>query len=172
MYSLTCIILLFGFIAVGNGQYVGRTRRPPLPEICSRIFCPMADCINPVRPEGECCPVCRGPKPGRCPRRRNEAGICAFLCTDDSNCPGNQKCCSVGCGSSCMRPRGRCSRGVICPQLRCANQYTPPGECCPVCRPVGPIKPDCSTTPCTMQFCEGQYIPDGQCCPVCPNTAY
>jgi hypothetical protein len=31
---------------------------------------------------------------------------------------------------------GRCSR-VQCPQLRCANQYTPPGQCCPICRPIG-----------------------------------
>jgi hypothetical protein len=60
MYSLTCIILLFGFIAVGNGQYIGRTRRPTLPERCASMICPMANCINPVRPEGECCPVCPG----------------------------------------------------------------------------------------------------------------
>ncbi|XP_060555043.1 perlwapin-like [Ruditapes philippinarum] len=103
MNSLTYILLLFGLFAVGIGQYIGRTQRPGLPLRCL-MMCAPPDCSNPVMLAGRCCPVCQGRKPGRCPSMIG-AGICAFLCTDDSNCPGNQKCCRSRCGRSCMRPR-------------------------------------------------------------------
>ncbi|XP_053408353.1 WAP four-disulfide core domain protein 3-like, partial [Mercenaria mercenaria] len=42
-------------------------------------------------------------KLGQCPRRTG-VGICVSLCTGDSSCPGDQKCCSNGCGHRCMSP--------------------------------------------------------------------
>ncbi|CAM5152248.1 unnamed protein product [Eretmochelys imbricata] len=31
-------------------------------------------------------------------------GICALLCFSDDDCPGAEKCCSVGCGRTCQTP--------------------------------------------------------------------
>ncbi|XP_053408333.1 whey acidic protein-like [Mercenaria mercenaria] len=116
-----------------------------------------------------CTEMACGSKPGRCPRPTG-IGICVELCTDDSSCHGRRKCCSNGCGHTCERPVGICD-GMACPQvLRCPNQYTPPGQCCPVCGPIG--KPDCSKIACTLRHCVGQYTPPGQCCPVCPRNTY
>ncbi|KAG6450122.1 hypothetical protein O3G_MSEX006406 [Manduca sexta] len=45
-------------------------------------------------------------KAGRCPQvRPGSGGACASLCTSDNSCPGPQKCCSNGCGRSCITPR-------------------------------------------------------------------
>ncbi|XP_053408348.1 kielin/chordin-like protein [Mercenaria mercenaria] len=140
-----------------------------------------------------------GSKPGRCPRPTG-IGICVEACTDDFSCQGRRKCCSNGCGYTCVPPENggnhcyhkgqkrmdgetfkdrcntcTCNNGHIsctaCPQvLRCPNQYTPPGQCCPVCGPIG--KPDCSKIACTLRHCVGQYTPPGQCCPVCPRNTY
>ncbi|XP_033634887.1 uncharacterized protein LOC117296122 isoform X3 [Asterias rubens] len=43
------------------------------------------------------------PKPGLCPKVSIETvGICEESCYDDYACPDDQKCCSNGCGHSCM----------------------------------------------------------------------
>ncbi|XP_078730460.1 uncharacterized protein LOC144945803 isoform X1 [Lampetra fluviatilis] len=42
---------------------------------------------------------------GSCPKRRpGTVGTCVNLCEDDDSCPGKQKCCSNGCGRTCMEP--------------------------------------------------------------------
>uniref|UniRef100_A0A8C2EF27 WAP domain-containing protein n=1 Tax=Cyprinus carpio TaxID=7962 RepID=A0A8C2EF27_CYPCA len=44
-------------------------------------------------------------KPGMCPRNNVKEpvfGVCAELCSRDSDCPNDQKCCSNGCGHQCM----------------------------------------------------------------------
>lgn len=43
-------------------------------------------------------------KPGVCPRRRWSSGLCAELCSDDSDCPSEEKCCHNGCGHQCTAP--------------------------------------------------------------------
>ncbi|KAL1251787.1 hypothetical protein QQF64_019583 [Cirrhinus molitorella] len=46
-------------------------------------------------------------KPGVCPKNNLEDsmfGVCAELCSQDDDCPDNQKCCSNGCGHQCMVP--------------------------------------------------------------------
>uniref|UniRef100_A0A8C7M4D7 WAP domain-containing protein n=1 Tax=Oncorhynchus mykiss TaxID=8022 RepID=A0A8C7M4D7_ONCMY len=43
-------------------------------------------------------------KPGVCPRRRWGTGICAELCSNDSDCPNDEKCCHNGCGHNCIAP--------------------------------------------------------------------
>ncbi|XP_016392710.1 waprin-Phi1-like isoform X1 [Sinocyclocheilus rhinocerous] len=52
-------------------------------------------------------PYNAGPaKPGVCPRKDLEAmlGVCAEMCSHDSDCPNDEKCCSNGCGHQCMPP--------------------------------------------------------------------
>ena len=45
------------------------------------------------------------PKPGQCPVVESGGfGICVQECDDDSGCSGDQKCCSNGCGRTCMDP--------------------------------------------------------------------
>ncbi|XP_042612042.1 whey acidic protein-like [Cyprinus carpio] len=42
-----------------------------------------------------------------CPRNNVKEpvfGVCAELCSRDSDCPNDQKCCSNGCGHQCMPP--------------------------------------------------------------------
>ncbi len=42
-------------------------------------------------------------KPGACPKKLG-VGLCVEMCSHDSDCPKNQKCCSNGCGHKCMSP--------------------------------------------------------------------
>uniref|UniRef100_A0A671K5I5 WAP domain-containing protein n=1 Tax=Sinocyclocheilus anshuiensis TaxID=1608454 RepID=A0A671K5I5_9TELE len=47
--------------------------------------------------------VCLTEKPGVCPSKNlGEEGLCVEMCSHDSNCPNDQKCCSNGCGHQCM----------------------------------------------------------------------
>lgn len=114
---------------------------------------------------------CNIEKPGKCPRPGTGIfGICVEMCSSDNECSLDLKCCSNGCGHTCQKPAGgdRCD-AVICPQLKCFNQHTPPGECCPRCLPIFPPKPDCTKVACPMVACVGgeQHIPPGGCCPKC-----
>uniref|UniRef100_A0A671L9W6 WAP domain-containing protein n=1 Tax=Sinocyclocheilus anshuiensis TaxID=1608454 RepID=A0A671L9W6_9TELE len=43
-------------------------------------------------------------KPGVCPSENLGEGLCVEMCSHDSNCPNDQKCCSNGCGHQCMPP--------------------------------------------------------------------
>ncbi|XP_076455322.1 antileukoproteinase-like [Babylonia areolata] len=47
-------------------------------------------------------------KPGACPKPSGMAGICVFdpnvNCLYDSECDGDKKCCSEGCGKVCKDP--------------------------------------------------------------------
>ena len=48
-------------------------------------------------------------KPGNCPALDpNTVGICVNMCEDDRDCSGAQKCCSNGCGQTCVNPTGMC----------------------------------------------------------------
>lgn len=124
------ILFIFGCFTVINAE---------LPSWCAAVSCAVPDCLNPVTPPEQCCPICPGEKPGQCPRLRpGTVGICVELCSNDFDCSGSQKCCSNGCGHVCTTPRGRggmdCSL-VRCPAVYCVGQYTLPGQCCPVCPP-------------------------------------
>uniref|UniRef100_A0A669NZH3 WAP domain-containing protein n=1 Tax=Phasianus colchicus TaxID=9054 RepID=A0A669NZH3_PHACC len=44
-------------------------------------------------------------KSGLCPwKQARRDAVCPNLCTDDRNCPGDQKCCFSGCGLTCTTP--------------------------------------------------------------------
>ncbi|XP_052276110.1 eppin-like [Dreissena polymorpha] len=46
-------------------------------------------------------------KAGECPAVDDDtAGICVEECRADGDCDGAEKCCSNGCGKTCMRPTG------------------------------------------------------------------
>uniref|UniRef100_A0A4W5KJX6 WAP domain-containing protein n=1 Tax=Hucho hucho TaxID=62062 RepID=A0A4W5KJX6_9TELE len=42
--------------------------------------------------------------PGVCPRGRRGVGTCAEICSNDSDCPNDEKCCHNGCGHDCIAP--------------------------------------------------------------------
>ncbi|KAJ7417449.1 granulins-like [Pitangus sulphuratus] len=84
-------------------------------------------------------------KPGSCPMvLRGSLGPCLELCDTDSDCLGDDKCCTTGCGHICKPPTegdpqkpGRCPRDFMrClrqePPL-CANDSSCPAglKCCP-----------------------------------------
>uniref|UniRef100_A0A671N0W7 WAP domain-containing protein n=1 Tax=Sinocyclocheilus anshuiensis TaxID=1608454 RepID=A0A671N0W7_9TELE len=51
--------------------------------------------------------VCITEKPGVCPKTNPEddmIGACVELCSQDGDCPNDEKCCSNGCGHHCMSP--------------------------------------------------------------------
>uniref|UniRef100_A0A671PBE6 WAP domain-containing protein n=1 Tax=Sinocyclocheilus anshuiensis TaxID=1608454 RepID=A0A671PBE6_9TELE len=55
--------------------------------------------------------VCVTEKPGVCPSKNlGEEGLCVEMCSHDSNCPNDQKCCSNGCGH----------------HTKCGRECTPP----------------------------------------------
>uniref|UniRef100_A0A3B4A425 WAP domain-containing protein n=1 Tax=Periophthalmus magnuspinnatus TaxID=409849 RepID=A0A3B4A425_9GOBI len=70
-------------------------------------------------------------KAGMCPRRTWGMGVCAEYCTSDSECEGDMKCCSNGCGHECMKPykvkRGRCP--LPQPTQMCAEYCHHDGQC-------------------------------------------
>ncbi|XP_078730457.1 uncharacterized protein LOC144945801 isoform X2 [Lampetra fluviatilis] len=57
-------------------------------------------------------------KPGSCPTPPPGAvGTCDEACVDDESCPGEQKCCSNGCGHGCVEPQVLGLSGVKLPVL-------------------------------------------------------
>uniref|UniRef100_A0A671R3H0 WAP domain-containing protein n=1 Tax=Sinocyclocheilus anshuiensis TaxID=1608454 RepID=A0A671R3H0_9TELE len=42
--------------------------------------------------------VCLKEKPGVCPSKNLRMGACAEMCSQDGDCPNDEKCCSNGCG--------------------------------------------------------------------------
>uniref|UniRef100_A0A3B1II23 WAP four-disulfide core domain 2 n=1 Tax=Astyanax mexicanus TaxID=7994 RepID=A0A3B1II23_ASTMX len=79
--------------------------------------------------------VCEWPspstKPGVCPQRKWGSGMCAEYCSDDSDCPNNEKCCHNGCGHECTAPYtvkpGRCTKPKGTPM--CAEYCYHDGQC-------------------------------------------
>ncbi|KAK6307975.1 hypothetical protein J4Q44_G00212460, partial [Coregonus suidteri] len=76
-------------------------------------------------------------KPGVCPRTRWGIGLCVNICSTDSDCPNDEKCCHNGC--DCIAPytakpgvcpRRHSGRG-ICIEL-CSNDSDCPNDekCC------------------------------------------
>ncbi|XP_061426808.1 balbiani ring protein 3-like isoform X1 [Lethenteron reissneri] len=58
-------------------------------------------------------------KPGSCPTPPPGAmGTCDEACADDESCPGEQKCCSNGCGHGCVQPQVLGASGVKLPVLK------------------------------------------------------
>ncbi|XP_078000283.1 uncharacterized protein LOC144452853 isoform X2 [Glandiceps talaboti] len=82
-------------------------------------------------------------KPGTCPVVRDGGvfGVCADMCTIDQECPGEQKCCSTGCGHECTVVFG--GLDLIPADEPCRRELDampdpyPPGMMVPTCRDDG-----------------------------------
>ncbi|XP_021272631.1 WAP four-disulfide core domain protein 3-like [Numida meleagris] len=109
------------------------------------VNCRVSCCNETVCGHGErCCVRCLRTEPaksGLCPRKRAQHdAACPDLCTNDRDCPGDQKCCFSGCGLACTPPytakAGACPvvlRGSLGPCLeRCDSDADCPGakKCC------------------------------------------
>ncbi|XP_010720901.1 WAP four-disulfide core domain protein 3 isoform X2 [Meleagris gallopavo] len=109
------------------------------------VSCGVSCCNETACGHGErCCARCLRVEPaksGLCPRKRaRRDAACPNLCTDDRDCPGDQKCCFSGCGLTCTTPytakSGACPvvlRGSLGPCLdRCDSDADCPGakKCC------------------------------------------
>ncbi|XP_023384687.1 kielin/chordin-like protein isoform X5 [Pteropus vampyrus] len=78
---------------------------------CTQKPCPRGPCREP----GACCPHCEPGCPGG-----HRAGETWQL----------EPCVTCTCQAGTVR-----CQGPSCSELNCLESYTPPGECCPVCRP-------------------------------------
>uniref|UniRef100_A0A669P2P2 WAP domain-containing protein n=1 Tax=Phasianus colchicus TaxID=9054 RepID=A0A669P2P2_PHACC len=66
-------------------------------------------------------------KSGLCPwKQARRDAVCPNLCTDDRNCPGDQKCCFSGCGLTCTTPY----TGTSCPYPHSSPGVHPPAWVC------------------------------------------
>uniref|UniRef100_A0A3P8R3E6 WAP domain-containing protein n=1 Tax=Astatotilapia calliptera TaxID=8154 RepID=A0A3P8R3E6_ASTCA len=105
-------------------------------------------------------------KPGVCPRRRLDFGHCAEICSNDRDCPNNEKCCSNGCGHECMAPLSECPRHLNLALSRKGYEDCPRGHICcvydgeEVCVPPAPIKPG---------VCPHRHLGHGRCLESCFN---
>jgi hypothetical protein len=90
-------------------------------------------------------------KPGECPYDPGNPTICLVECYGDYSCPGDKKCCTVGCHRSCHNPVFRTTK---------APPVVKPGEC----PPYNPFL-RCPTRPdnCTD---DGDCKVDLKCCPL------
>ncbi|XP_078468534.1 uncharacterized protein LOC144731390 [Lampetra planeri] len=108
-------------------------------------------------------------KPGSCPTPPpGTVGTCDEACTDDESCPGEQKCCSNGCGHSCVEPQVLWLSDVQLPVLKPIP--VEPGRVKPEVRPGCCRDPD----PFHIQFCiwkndlcrgDGECPGAQKCCP-------
>ncbi|KAL3864682.1 hypothetical protein ACJMK2_006343 [Sinanodonta woodiana] len=79
----------------------------------------------------------KGDKRGRCPKPGH--GLCADLCSYDTDCPRREKCCYNGCGHECVDPYSEVIKPGRCPKIgygtcsdRCSSDRDCPGreKCC------------------------------------------
>ncbi|XP_012576223.1 PREDICTED: kielin/chordin-like protein [Condylura cristata] len=165
-----------------NGQAYGHGETFS-PDACTTCLCLEGAITCTQKP----CP--KGP----CP----ESGACCLHC--EPGCPGGRRAgetwqqepCVI---CTCQAGTVRCQR-PSCVELNCLESYTPPGECCPVCRPgceyEGQVYEEgvsfqSSSNPCLRCSCLRRLVrcvpvkcpprpcPEpvprpGHCCPTCPD---
>ena len=55
-------------------------------------------------------------KPGFCPTPNQIGQLCAFMCSSDSNCADDLKCCTNACGGTqCAKPQKSLVKAGDCP---------------------------------------------------------
>ncbi|XP_054985230.1 kielin/chordin-like protein [Sorex araneus] len=137
---------------------------------CTGTPCPRDPCPEP----GTCCPHCEPDCPGGHRAGETWHQEPCVICTCQAG--------TVQCG------------GPPCPELSCLESYTPPGECCPVCRPgceyEGQLHEEgasfwsgsnpclqcsclksrvhCVPVTCPPSACSEPVLKPGHCCPTCP----
>ncbi|XP_038663442.1 von Willebrand factor C and EGF domain-containing protein-like isoform X8 [Scyliorhinus canicula] len=117
-----------------DGAMFSHGESVPREDLCTRCLCLdtqiscsftrcsiQGNCINPVKVEGQCCPLCQG---------------CLFNGVSYTNgsqfIPHGRPCIQCHCSEGTVMCR---SQKEICPPLQCSlmQQETPEGQCCPVC---------------------------------------
>ncbi|ESO88932.1 hypothetical protein LOTGIDRAFT_153999 [Lottia gigantea] len=135
-------------------------------------------CVCPPKYSGKYCEKSDyEPKPGVCPRVHNQmlvnVGVCTNTCYDDDGCQGQHKCCSTGCGSSCMMPADQfCVWNKT--EYTIGEHFKP--NACTVCtcyipdsrRSYGGAR--CESLPCPTLNCN--MIETGECCDVCVDDIF
>ncbi|XP_072039204.1 uncharacterized protein [Amphiura filiformis] len=75
---------------------------------CSRLYCDIPRCppgSQIIYREDACCPSCSTTRAGFCPAvDADTVGTCVNECDTDFDCDGTTKCCSNGCGKTCIQP--------------------------------------------------------------------
>uniref|UniRef100_A0A671M325 WAP domain-containing protein n=1 Tax=Sinocyclocheilus anshuiensis TaxID=1608454 RepID=A0A671M325_9TELE len=100
-----------------------------------------------------CYVFCISAKPGVCPGNNLEEamlGVCAEMCSHDSDCPNDEKCCSNGCGHQCMPPYNE--KPGVCPSKNLGEE----GLCVEMCSHDSncPNDQKCCSNGCGHQFCD------------------
>uniref|UniRef100_A0A803WDS5 WAP domain-containing protein n=1 Tax=Ficedula albicollis TaxID=59894 RepID=A0A803WDS5_FICAL len=100
-------------LAVPSGQAVGQDVTTTPHATRGRNAAPaaaaLAACLNLGQPHSSLSAESHraAEKPGVCPVvLRGSLGPCLELCDADSDCPGDDKCCTTGCGHTCKPPKG------------------------------------------------------------------
>ncbi|XP_029441989.1 kielin/chordin-like protein, partial [Rhinatrema bivittatum] len=166
-----------------DGHQEGETWRPEPCTSCSCLggqvmcipeACQPANCAHPILLQDKCCPECTGcVRHGQ--RLKNGQSYQADPCTKCTCRNGNVQC-----------------EGPPCQDLNCLEQFTPPGECCPICRPGCEYEGQqyqngdyflARSNPCLNCSCLNNLVRcgpvqcqsvtcssprPGQCCPICP----
>jgi len=116
---------------------------------CTVVQCNSVSVCKVIDNEAKCIPTV-GEKRGQCPvkgesSKPQDDTTCAKPCVDDQGCTDDLKCCTIGCGKSCHKPRPNnpcepkpCPKGQRCepeiksclespcPQYRCVSATKPP----------------------------------------------
>ncbi|XP_038060820.1 cysteine-rich motor neuron 1 protein-like isoform X2 [Patiria miniata] len=175
----------------------------PTPDSCSNITCRMF-CLFGFKKDANGCEICEcfeppAVHPGTCPvgvLPQDMIGTCVESCQADGDCANHEKCCSNGCGHSCLN-----TTTILCPDFMCAiyceyghqkdqngcdtcNCLEEPVDCgdvfctmhCPYGfkkQPNGCAICECQNNPagCSevmcMMYCETGYQRDANGCEVC-----
>ncbi|XP_045912686.1 WAP four-disulfide core domain protein 3 isoform X1 [Micropterus dolomieu] len=115
-------------------------------------------------------------KPGVCPPKQGDLGLCAEFCSNDSDCAKNEKCCSNGCGHQCMTPyTGEAeAKPGVCPRRQwgaglCAEFCSNDSDC--------PQNEKCCSNGCGHQCMTPYTVKRGRCplptgTPMCAEYCY
>lgn len=94
------------FCSWGTPLYNKSTNEPLR---CKDSGCPVTHQCETLHGDGICCPkkiIIEATKPQVCPTHIQEPEECDFICTSDSDCEGEMKCCqSKACGAICVPPK-------------------------------------------------------------------
>ncbi|XP_038049719.1 uncharacterized protein LOC119723228 [Patiria miniata] len=130
-----------GFAQNENGCDICECKDEEEPE--PKISCPLIKCsrrCDTYKKDERGCHTCQCEVPqdrsGECPKALDDMfGACSEDCRYDSDCADPMKCCSNGCGHTCVQP---CSQ-VMC-RLGCKNGFKRDERGCEMCACAEPRK--------------------------------
>ncbi|XP_022130196.1 anosmin-1 [Pieris rapae] len=101
---LICIAISLVPVALGKGGRYSRLQTDPLSKTRCDLICIDASKETKTKCRSEC--RAREQKPGTCPKSDSPRwqAACVEACNQDSQCDGTQRCCKLGCSSSCNEP--------------------------------------------------------------------